>query len=692
MKSTESNRSKHEIIDDIEALTLQPGFLHSLILLCCRDLLVDPSEAPARNWRDSLSYQELGLLAGLLVKHRFEVTNRPEDNLALQISNVDSLFAELHAAYMPPPPSHLERSIATDPTKLDILELTSGRYGMGDFFAESIFYAGSGAYDFQYLDLATRRYETDGPWIAQKYGFDIETACAIVGQLKSHIESKLQASKPPKNFADGCDHRLHLFSFHPSEITVSSPAVVDAFLAAFSLEPGTVNRNFKIYGDYNTFEARPIIRLDNGRYLLLVEFLLAQSIYESPFYWMSADSEYRDTAFVNRGRATTAIAHEMMERVFGRNRVFRDVRVMRNKRETETDIDILAFVGNKAVVIQAKSKKLTQLARRGLEDRLRADFKAAVQDAYNQALASRRALLDRKHTFITKEGNELRPEEALDEVYLVCVTSDNYPGLSIQSTHLLEKKEDDPAPIAISLFDLDILTSYLDDPFEFAHYERQRAATADHFISDNEEVLLAQYLSGSLRKNVGYDVSLVDSSCSQWIDSDFPSARGHAPPKAASIRVRPRRNNRFERLLDDLKNSGIPGFADAVFMLLDLSSGSAEHLISLIESTTSMTERDGKRHSFSFRLEDENDKGVSFVCMTDAESLVNDVLTYGILKKYQLRSKQWLSLGSVPGSTNLIDVATFSKEPWQQDPKLDALSKRMKPNLSIRREVNRHTT
>ena len=688
MRSTDSHRSKHEIIEDIEALTLKPGFLHSLTILCCRDLLVDPTETATRNWRDSLSYQELALLAGLLIKHKFEMRHRSADAVASQISRVDELFAELHAAYMPPPPSHLERSTATAPPKLDIRERTSGRYGMGDFLAESIFYAGSGAYDFQYLELAARRYKTDDPWIVKKCGFDIETACAIVRNLKMHVEAKLQAWKSPKNFADACDHRLGLFSFHPDEITAFSPAVVDAFLGAFSLEPGTVNCDFKIYGDYNAFEARPIIRLDDGRYLLLVHFLLAQSIYESPFYWMNSDLEYRDTAFVNRGNSTAEIAHEMMEKVFGPNRVFRDVRVMRNKRETETDIDILAFVGNKAVVIQAKSKKLTQLARRGLEDRLRADFKAAIQDGYNQALTCRRALLGRKHTFLTREGAKLRFEESLDEVYLVCLTSDNYPGLSIQTTQLLEKKEDDPAPIAVSLLDLDVLTFYLDDPFDFAHYERQRAAMSDHFIADNEIVLLGQYLSGSLRVNVGYDVSLVDASCSQWIDSDFPSARSQTPPGLASVRVRPRRNDKFERLLENLKNSGVPGFADAVFMLLGLSPSSAEELIKLIESTICKTESDGKRHSFSFRLEHESDKGVSFVCMMDAENLAKDVFAYGILKKYQLRSNQWLSLGSMPRSTNLIDVATFSKEPWQPDPKLDALSRKLNPKQTIRREVD----
>ena len=679
MSSTHPHRSKYEIINDIEALTLQPGFLNVLTILCCRDLLVDTAEVATRNWHGSLSYQELALLCGLLVKHTFGMRHRSADAVALQVSNVDELFAELHHAYMPPPLNNFETPTATAPTQLHRRDRTSGQYGMGDFFTESFFYAGSGAYDFQYLDLAARRYEADDQWIVQERGFSIETACAIASQLKSLFEARLQEPKSIANFADACDHRLDLFSFHPREITVSTPAIVDAFLDAFSLEPGNANPDFNIYGDYNAFEARPIIRLDDGRHLLLVHFLLAQSIYESPFYWMSADSVYRDTAFVNRGRATTAIAHEMLARVFGDKRVFRDVRVMRNKRETVTDIDILAFVGNKAVVIQAKSKKLTLLARRGSEDRLRADFKAAIQDGYDQAVTCRRALLDRNHTLLTGAGDELRLEESLDEVYLGCVTSDNYPGLSLQTTHLLEKTEGDPTPIAISLFDLDVLTFYVKDPFDFVYYQRQRAATADHFIADNELVLLAHHLSGLLRRNAGYDISLVDASCAQWIDSDFPAAHGHAPVEASATKVKRWENKTFKLLLDCLKNSGIPGFTDAVFMLLGLSPGAADQLSTLIESTTRETAADGKRHSFGLSLGPGNDQGLSFVCMTDTEELAKDVFAYGVLKKHQLQADQWLSLGRVSGSTNVIDVATFTKEPWKPDAKLDALSRRMKP-------------
>ena len=49
-----------------------------------------------------------------------------------------------------------------------------------------------------------------------------------------------------------------------------------------------------------------------------------------------------------------------------------------------TDTDVLAVVGNKAVIAQVKSKRLTELAKLGSEDRLTADFKLALQEAYEQ--------------------------------------------------------------------------------------------------------------------------------------------------------------------------------------------------------------------------------------------------------------------------------------------------------------------
>ena len=685
MTSTSGHRSKLHIIQDIEDIASQPGFMYSLAFLCYRDLFVDPEEAASRNWHESLSYQELGLLCGLLVKHTLQLVHASEHTVEYQIKKIDELFQELHNAYKPPPIESLKSGTTAAAKSLDRTPEAPNSYGMGDFFAEGIFYAGSGAYDFQYLDLAPKRYEGDTQWIVQNRGFSIKDACEIARQLKRHVEARLQGRMPPQSFTDLCDQLLSGFSFEPHEITGLPTATIDAFLKIFSLEPGTENQDFNIYGDYNAFEACPIIRLGDGRYLLLNPFLLTQSIYESPFYWMSADPAYKDTFFTNRGKATTSIAHEMMIRVFGPSRVFQDVRVMRNKHETVTDVDILAFAGNKAVVIQAKSKKLTQLARGGSEDQLLADFKAAIQDGYDQAIACRHALLDKRHTFLDNAGNEIRPEESLDDAYLVCLTSDNYPGLSLQTAHFLTRKAGSPAPIAISLLDLDVLTFYLEDPFDFVYYQRQRAATADYYRAENEVVLLAYHLNQRLWRTPGFNMEIVDSSSAQLIDAHFPAARGQYAPTDASMKLYNRwKNDGFRTLVDQLKESCIPGFTDAVFMLYEMSSEAADDLVRRIEATKLKTVRDGKRHSFSLALMKENERGISFVCQPDAEILSQDVRELGTLKKYQLRANEWLSMGSISGSTNMIDVAMFKKKPWEQDPKLDAISRILKPGTRLR--------
>ena len=65
-------RPKKQVIEDIERIARRPGFIHIFVLLCRRDLFLEPGEAADKNWRESLSYQELGFLAGLMVKPPLE--------------------------------------------------------------------------------------------------------------------------------------------------------------------------------------------------------------------------------------------------------------------------------------------------------------------------------------------------------------------------------------------------------------------------------------------------------------------------------------------------------------------------------------------------------------------------------------------------------------------------------------------
>ena len=204
------------------------------------------------------------------------------------------------------------------------------------------------------------------------------------------------------------------------------------------------------------------------------------------------------------------------------------------------------------------------------------------------------------------------------------------------------------------------------------YYQRQRTATADYYIADREVVLLAYHLSQRLWRDPNSDKVTVDASWAQLIDAHFPAAQGrYTLSDESTILFNRWKNDGFRALVDQLKESRIPGSLDAVFMLNEMSSKGADELVVLIETTKLKTERDGKRHSFSFSLGEENKRGITFVCLPGSEMLFQDVYTFGIWKKYQLRANEWLSMGSISGSNKMIDVATYTKKPWEPDPKLD---------------------
>lgn len=105
---------------------------------------------------------------------------------------------------------------------------------------------------------------------------------------------------------------------------------------------------------------------------------------------MNGDASYLETAKRHRGEFAERKTATLLKSVFGNHGVFERVKVKKGKKETVTDIDVLALAGNRAVIAQVKSKRLTELAKMGDDRTLAADFQSAIQGAYDQGL--------RKHT------------------------------------------------------------------------------------------------------------------------------------------------------------------------------------------------------------------------------------------------------------------------------------------------------
>lgn len=665
-----TERSRAEICADIGDLVRERGFLYALATMLRRDLFLDPAEAADIDWHARLSYQEFTFLTGLLVKESVSLDRPSEEELTAQMTRTTELFTELHDAHG----VAIMKRMALEANRaqqegLSFEESSHAFFGAGDVMTEAIFYSGSGAFDFQYWALAPQRYALDAGWLRSNKQLDLQAASDIAQTLKDLRDPFLD--QPPKTFESFLDAVLAMFCVSPDEITGHSSTDVEAFFRAFALVPGTVNEDLLEPGQYNSVDSHPLIELDDGRFFCPVHFNLARSLYESPFYWMLADSSYSDAASAHRGEVTEQITATFLEDVFGAAQVFRNVELRRNA-VVVGEIDVLAVVGRKGLIVQCKSKRLTELARRGDTDRLKSDFAGAVQAAYDQGLSCRDLLRDATVDAVRADGVTLDVE--IDDAFILCVVSDHYPSLAHQIHAYLERPSEDPYPLAVSTFDLELLSHYLSDPLEFLYYVRQRTRLAEYFRADEEMSLLAFHLKHKLYATPGADLIAVTHDMGQLIDANYPVVRGQHPETPAAKRLfHEWKNEHYDRLVEDLKLSGEPGFVDAILMLFDLSGDGIDAIVEQIQLAKALSRGDGKKHSVA-TLVDSRQSGISFVTrLNDYDQLQRDNLSYAVLKKHQTRAPEWLGLGSLAGSERLADVVVFNSEPWQEDATLDAL-------------------
>ena len=670
-------RDRSEIIADLEYLSQEDGFIYTFCLLVLKHLTVTIDNSnELKDWHQHLSTRELSFLLGLMVKHPLRLSVVPSQEVAQEQDNkAFELLGELHRSYL----SSLRLGIEEQSSNLDEESQFSQAHRKvlesPDQLAESMFYAEDGGYDFQCIEFTRKRYARDRMWLESKLGASLEDILEIPVRLVDLTEDRIQGIHPPEAFEEFCQQVLSVFTFSREEIVGDQKVSVSGFLEAFACTPGTVNRELNTVGAYNAVLSHPLIHLPDGQFLLPIHFNLAQSLYESPFYWMSNDPAYENMASRNRGEAIEEIAYEMLKETFGDQNTYRGVKVLRGKDDV-TDIDVLAVAGNKAVIVQAKSKKLTELSKQGNIESVKSDFTKAIQSAYDQALTCRESVINKVNTLRDSDGQIIELHEDLDDAYLICLTGDHYPSVSTQLFAFLQRRADDPYPLAMSLFDLDILTFYLTEPIDLLYYLRQRSTHSEHFFADCEMSFLAFHLRNKLYPSHSANVTYIDPSTAQLIDANFPVAKGHRPRTEVAGRLFHKwRNEDFDQLVEALKNTGIRGFTDAIFFLFDFAGKGADTIIRRIRERKQATHFDDDIHSVTIPIEDSG-KGITFVSYPRKFASVQEQFSsFAQATKYRHRANEWLALGSIEGSEAFVDMFFYSREGWKFDSDMERVAR-----------------
>jgi hypothetical protein len=671
-------KTEQEIFQDLEQLCTSPGYVHAIGYLCWRDSTVRYSEEmTAEDTAHLFSTKrlirtEISTLTGLLIKKDIDFTIPAPDVTQHYLDDTEHLLEEMHRAMADAMfggrdlKSLIEEKIEFNP------------FSTGEALREPIFYSGESAYSFQYRDFALGKYAADDEWLKANKGFGIQAAHHIVHAVQAVTADKLSETcgrirqMPTDNWT-----LLPGFSFTTREISEHCGIAedpVEKVLSAFTVPKEEHNENFRSLHDFNLSNALPLLRCGPDGFILFQQYALVEALYDSPFYWMTSDANYKNQAMIHRGRFTEEFSRERLERVFGNANTYANVSIYESPHQKAGEIDVLVLFGDRAIVLQAKSKRLTLEARRGNNRVIKEDFRKSVEESYDQANKCAKLLGNSRYKLLDSQSREIRIPKAPKEVYIICVVSDNYPALNFQAQQLL-KFEPTPTilpPLVTDIFTLDALTEMLSSPLYLLSYLNRRAGYHDRLMARDELTILAHHLTKNLWLSEEYGFAVIDDSICADLDIAMAARRDKVPGKTTPEGILTRlRNTSVGRIILQLETENDPRVIDLGFMLLTLSEHAIMDISKAIETIGEKARNDRKNHDISVPLIEAR-AGLTIHYNDDSISRAATRLQgHCELRKYKEKANRWFGI-CLSTRDNAIRCGVNLDHPWVPNPILEA--------------------
>jgi SEC-C motif len=670
-------RPETDIFADLRVLCTSRGYIHTVAYFCWRDNLIRYSgpqvvakDLEHQHSHDRLLRTEISTLIGLIVQQPIDFSLSSPDVLQHYVEQTETLLNELHRAMTAPWLAGWDPKTGRAPERDPFADAAGMR--------EPIFYSGESAYSFQYESLARLKYRADGNWLEANKGFRIEEACEIgeaLGKLVSRrqlecVESFRKQPSDKWTLLPGLTFTAQ-DAADASGITLQK---VERILDSFSCGPDERNKSFTALNEFNVTNSAPILKTAHGSYILLQHSGLLEAIYETPFFWMAADKTYSPEALANRGQFTETFAADRLISVFGADRVLRNVDIYKGKNRF-AEADVLILYGDRAIILQAKSKRLTIEARKGNDLQLKSDFKNAVQHAYDQALLCAEALSSDGFRFVGSSGAEITIGHKPRIIFPICIVSDHYPALAFQARQFLKTTVigSIQPPLVTDLFALDVSAEMLSTPLHFLNYLALRARFGDKLMVSHEITTLGFHLKHNLWFNAEYDMVNLGDDFAGDLDIAMLARRAGIPGEKTPKGIL----TRFDRLtigrvLSQIEEAASPELTSLGLLLLQVDQKTAKFLSTGIDRIVNRAKLDGKNHDISVAIGESN-SGITVHCNSLAEDVARRRLTtHCRVRKYDTKSSSWCGLLLDPKVGN-IRGALVIEEDWRPEAQMDAV-------------------
>ena len=685
-------RPEEEILSDLKTLCVSSGYAHVIAYLCFRNNIIKYKDKVSI---DDISHQysenflirtEISTLIGYMVQNDIDLKLPTPNKFQEYIEKTELLLKELHNCLFVP----LQNSmIKMFEKKEDFNPFTSG-----EILREPIFYCGESAFNFQYRDLSVKKYYHDRIWFTDNKGFSVEQAQGVIKGIAQFQNLNARTildtikSKDPSEWTI-----LPGFTFTVEDISALldfDKDLVKQVVEAFTIPHSNKNEGFTKLNDFNIANAYPIIKISTNEYLLFQIYSLTESLYDSPFYWLINDEAYKNTAMKNRGNFTEEFSAERLCAIFGPNRVFRNIFVVDSHKNRAGEIDVLVVFANRAIVLQAKSKKLTIDSRKGNDQCIKNDFKKGIQDSYNQALSCAKLLNDKNYSIQNVNGKEIKLKQIVKEIYIFCVVSDHYPALSFQASQFLnyETSEKIKPPFIMDIFFLDVMAEMLDSPLYFLSYVNRRTQYAERISSMNELNILSFHLKRNLWLDEEYDLIHLYDSIAADLDVAMMTRREGLPGRATPEGILTLNTDTIvSQIIKEIEDYEHPGTIDFGLFLLMLSGDTIKTIDKGIKQIVELSRRHRDNHDFTLVF-DKSKNGLTIHCNYSPQHIgMSHLLSHCEKRKYAHKAREWFGLCINPSDLSVRFGIELSYE-WKPSQKMDWIVKKM-PKMSRDLDFNK---
>lgn len=671
-------RREVEVFAQLETLCQSPGYARVIARMCLLDNMISyAGEAAAEDMLKlydpaRLARNEMNVCIGLWAKGARDFELLDPQALELLIAQTRRLCEELHWAMSEPTMTAMRDHFAGNE------QASLNPIASGAAMREAIFYGGESAYAFQYRDFAPARYAADESWIIARKGFSMTEASAVARAVSKAIDGHAsQALSHSRGDLVKIDDALELFTFSAQEVSAIaclSTEICERVLAAFTYPDEERNAQFAKIDARNMAAILPIMRHEE-RYVLFNIVDLYEALYQAPYFWMLDDKSYK-LAANHRGQFTENFAQFRLESVFGPARTLSNVNLVRSK-DVAGEVDVLVTFSKFAIVVQAKSKQLTALARQGDDKQIRKDFAAAVQSACDQGMDSAKMLFDPSIKWVNADGLVLeRP--TIEKVYVVCLVADHYPALAAQARQFLqfELVERVAAPMVMDVFLLDALAEMLDSPLHFLNYLERRSGYADQVMSNHELSILGFHLVQNLHMreeanlfhlcdDFGVDLELAMLARREGLEAPWM-------PKGILTILE---GTTLGALLKRIERRPEPGMVELGFAILAMSGDALDQANAAVDEIMRLSRSDGGRHDFTVQLNDGT--GLTFHSSSWPEPQARtSLIEHCERRKYVQRASRWFGVLLDPIGKGMR-CGTMFDYPWKQDAQLDVATAHM---------------